>query len=107
MRFRKTRLAFMAAAVAFAGWRGAVELRPRPMTELFNTKSAMTGGAREYRLPSLVMPDNTQEVWRIRIGSWEMAHGGHHTFLEFGPVDEKPGARAPGGEVFQIQGIAM
>ena len=107
MKHRKTKAAFLAAVMAFVGWRGAVETRQRPLTELFNAKTAMTDNTPEYRLPSLVMPKNEKEVWRIRIGSWEMAHSGHHTFMEFGPVDEKPGDRDLGGNVFQIHGIAM
>jgi hypothetical protein len=105
MKHIKRKLA-AAALLAFGTWRGAVELRPHPMTELFNRGSGAAGTVPEYRLPSLVMPQDTKGLWRIRVGSWEMAHSGHHTFLEFGPVDEKPGDRTRGGNVFQIQGIA-
>jgi hypothetical protein len=89
----------------FKGAEAAFSPAPKPLAPVFNPAAAQLADAqqiREYRLPSLVLPDNADEIWRVRLGAWEMSAGGHHTFLEFGPMN----ARSP-DDVYQIQGIAM
>ena len=101
MARRLTKLA-VAVTLAFGFWKGADACVPDPkVTPVFNQQAA----PREYRLPSLQAPDTSlgQEVWRIRLGSWEMSCEGHHTFLEFARLSRNPAA----GEIYQIQGIAM
>src|SRR5476651_2908471 len=121
MGHRVAKLA-LAAGLMFGVWKGAQALPIPPVTEVFNDASARITEpagrtapaqtpAREYRLPSLKVPDPanpaTGEVWRIRQGSWEMAKSGHHTFLEFAPYCEKSSSCPSKGEIYQIHGLAM
>ncbi|MEZ0261584.1 MAG: hypothetical protein ACAH80_11285 [Alphaproteobacteria bacterium] len=103
MARRLTKLA-LAVTLAFGFWKGADACVPDPkVTPTFNEQA--TPAVREYRDPALQLPDTSQgqEVWRIRLGSWEMSCEGHHTFLEFSKLSPSP---AP-DEIYQIHGIAM
>lgn len=105
----------LAAAMAFGAYKGTqagFDPPPGQLRPTFNTAAAAQQPAakqvtREYRLPSAVIPDNVDEVWRVRLGSWEMAAGGHHTFMEFAPYKEVSKSNPSGNEIYQIQGIAM
>ncbi|MEZ0225984.1 MAG: hypothetical protein ACAH83_15630 [Alphaproteobacteria bacterium] len=111
MARRLTKLA-LAATLAFGMFKGVeagFDPQPGQLRPVFNEQAAVAGAtpSREYKQPSLVVPENVDEVWRIRLGSWEMANGGHHTFLEFTPYKAASKANPSGNEVYQIQGIAM
>lgn len=103
----------LAATLAFGVFKGAeagFEPSPGPVSPIFNehaTVAAKTPALREYKIPSLSVPAGVDEVWRIRLGSWEMAGGGHHTFLEFAPHKDISKANPSGDDIYQIQGIAM
>lgn len=102
----------LGAALAFGVFKGteaAMQPAPGPLSPVFKAEAARPGkpAIPQYKLPSAVIPDNVDEVWRIRIGSWEMADGGHHTFLEFAPYKEVSKANPSGNDIYQIQGIAM
>ncbi len=111
MARRITKLALGAALAVglFKGTQAGFDPTPGKLTPLFDDEAAKTGKkpVPDYKLPSAVAPVNVDEVWRIRIGSWEMAGGGHHTFLEFGPDKALSKANPSGNELYQIQGIAM
>jgi hypothetical protein len=102
----------LGAAMVFGAYKGVqARFQPAPgkLTPIFDEESMKPGkkAIPEYKLPSAAVPTNVDEVWRIRIGSWEMAAGGHHTFLEFGPDKALSKANPSGNELYQIQGIAM
>ena len=98
----------LAVGMSLGLWKGAQALPPPPLTEVFNTESLPVNPVREYRVEGLQPPDGAKgEIWRVRLGSWEMAKSGHHTFLEFGPYCEKSEACPSQGDIYQIHGIAM
>ena len=111
MARRLTKLA-LAAGLAFGLFKGVeagFDPTPGQLRPMNTTDPAVPGkhAIPEYKLPSAVIPTNVDEVWRIRIGSWEMADGGHHTFLEFTPYKEVSKTNPSGNDIYQIQGIAM
>jgi hypothetical protein len=108
-RMAKLVLAATLAFGVFKGTEAGFDPEPGRITPAFNQVAAPQAGApiREYKVSSLAIPPNVDEVWRIRLGSWEMSGGGHHTFLEFAPYKEASKANPSGDDVYQIQGIAM
>lgn len=113
MGHRLAKLA-LSAALALGLYEGAnATLPPPPVTLMFNDSAAPplppnVPAPAEFRLPGLQEPDTSkQEVWRIRLGSWEMAAGGHHTFLEFAPYCKTGDVCPDKGDIYQIHGIAM
>jgi hypothetical protein len=108
-RMAKLVLAATLAFGVFKGTEAGFDPQPGQIRPIFNEHAAVVSKTpiREYKLPSLTIPDNVDEVWRIRIGSWEMANGGHHTFLEFAPFREISKTNPSGNDIYQIQGIAM
>jgi len=103
----------LTATLAFGLFKAVDAAAPAPsLTPIFNTANDNatpgTTPAREYRLESLPAPDAAKkDLWRVRIGSWEMAAGGHHTFLEFSPVCAPDAGCRDRNDVYQIHGIAM
>ena len=100
----------LAAALAFGLYEAADATAPAPkVTPIFNSASANPGQkAAEYRLEGLQEPAHTgKEIWRVRVGSWEMAAGGHHTFIEFSPYCTDGNVCRDKNDIYQIHGIAM
>lgn len=97
-------------AMAVGAWKGAEACAPKPnVTPVFNNSAAVPQQtAKEYRLASLKEPtaEQAKNLWRVRVGAWEIGATGHHTFLEFSPYDENDKSRVKNPEVFQIHGIA-
>ena len=97
-------------ALAVGVYRGVEACAPPPkVTPVFNTVAAVSQQqAKQYRLDSLKEPDAAaaKDLWRVRVGAWEIGLGGHHTFLEFSPYDDSDPSRVTKQEVYQIHGIA-
>lgn len=97
-------------ALAVGVYRGAEACAPAPdVTPVFNNAAAVPAQtAKEYRLPSLKEPDaaSAKDLWRVRVGAWEIGAGGFHTFVEFSPYDENDKTRVNNNEIYQIHGIA-
>src|ERR1700722_6760505 len=102
MGHRLRRLA-LAAGMVFGGWKGVQSLPIPTVKEVFNDSSARitetegrTAPVPQYHMPAARLPDPAAipsgEIWRVRMGSWEMAKRGHHPFLEFAPYCEKSAA---------------
>lgn len=108
-RVAKLALGAVLAFGVFKGTEAGFDPTPGQLRPIFNAETATPGkhDIPEYKLPSAVVPEGVDEVWRIRIGSWEMADGGHHTFLEFTPYKEVSKTNPSGNDIYQIQGIAM
>lgn len=96
--------------LSIGAWKGAEACVPAPhVTPVFNNMAAVPQQtAKEYRLESLKEPTaaEAKDLWRVRVGAWEIGASGHHTFLEFSPYDENDKSRVDKQEVFQIHGIA-
>ena len=97
-------------ALALGAWRGAEACAPPPdVTPIFNNAAAVPAQtAKEYRLPSLKEPDAAaaKDLWRVRVGAWEIGAGGFHTFVEFAPYAGNDKSRVKNNEIYQIHGIA-
>ncbi len=97
-------------AFCMAAFKGAEAFAPAPkVTPVFNNAAAVPQQtAMEYRLPSLkeLTPEQAKDLWRVRVGAWEIGAGGYHTFLEFSPYDENDKSRVKDQDVYQIHGIA-
>lgn len=110
MRLKKAfKKVLLGCLLAFGVFKGAEACAPGPnLTQVYNNAAAVRQQAAEYRLPSLAEPSAEQkkDLWRVRVGAWEMGAGGHHTFLEFSPYDGNDAARLKVNEVYQIHGIA-
>ncbi len=98
-------------ALAIGVYKGADACAPAPeLTPVFNNNAALTDSAipNHYRLNQLAVPtaDEAKTMWRIRVGAWEIAAGGYHTFLEFGPYSDHDPASVKNKDIYQIHGIA-
>ncbi|HYD19536.1 MAG TPA: hypothetical protein VEF76_13760 [Patescibacteria group bacterium] len=94
-------------ALSAGVFRGADACSEKPaLVPLFNDVSNRE--LHEYRLASLQKPAgiDDRDLWRVRVGAWEIAAGGYHTYLEFSPYLDSDPARAKTKEIYQIHGIA-
>lgn len=100
-------LTFVFCMGAFQGV-NAMAPAPKVMPVFNNAAAVPAQKAQEYRLASLKEPDaaTAKDLWRVRVGAWEIGAGGYHTFLEFSPYDENDKSRVNDKEVYQIHGIA-
>jgi hypothetical protein len=108
---KKLKLAAAFALAVAAGamgqqWRDAAQ---RHVTPLYSAKATSScADVPEYRLPSAVPPQNPgKDTWRIRIGMWKIANGGHHAFLEFLPFNGDEGPCMPEDVGYQVHGLMM
>jgi hypothetical protein len=105
--FVKLGLIFALAAGVF---KAADAAAPAPhLTQVFNNASAVPQEtAKEYRLPQLKEPTpaEAKDLWRVRVGGWEIGAGGYHTFLEFSPYQQTDAAKMKRQDVYQLHGIA-
>jgi hypothetical protein len=109
VKFFLKRLA-LGFALAVGVYRGVDAAAPPPqVTPVFNTVAAPSQQhAAQYRLAALREPDAAaaKDLWRVRVGAWEIGLTGHHTFLEFSPYNDGDRSRVAQQEVYQIHGIA-
>jgi hypothetical protein len=97
-------------ALAAGVYKGADAAMPAPpVTPVFNNAAALPNlEAREYRIESLKEPDPAaaKDLWRVRVGAWEIGLGGYHTFLEFSPYSQNDAGALDRKDVYQLHGIA-
>jgi hypothetical protein len=97
-------------ALSFGIYKGADAAAPAPqLTQVFNNATAVPSEtAKEYRLPQLKEPtaEEAKNLWRVRVGAWEIGAGGYHTFLEFSPYQQTDAEKMKKKDVYQLHGIA-
>lgn len=103
MVFRKVKTAltlgfFLAANVAGVAWFARDSLR-----NAFD-EAAGRAGIQNFQPATTPTPVN-ENPWTISIGAWEVADGGHHTFLEFGPACRTNKTCTSDNDVYQIHGV--